>query len=340
MFQIAALAALEHSLAGLEGTQFDSYVASSSGATVAAALAAGKDVQRLYRALLDPADDFFPLERAHILRMDLAEWRRTVQTAMRALSQGSRSLLSKSLAPSPSALWEELARLYDSMPAGIFSLDGYERFLEEIFSRRGVPNQFRALPKPLRIIAHDLDTGEPAIFGSEGLDHVSVTRACIASMATPPLFSPVQIGQNQYINPAPCQVSHLDLALELGARVIIVIHPMVPMRVNYVPTGHGVRASIRDKGAMWVANQANRIKLHGLLWRSVERVRSADLARVIVIEPEATDGTLFMHNPANFAARRAMLEASYLYTRQLVARWVEQRELPATELGWEPQTQA
>src|SRR5690606_28083203 len=163
-FQIGAIAALEDYRAGFKAADFDLYVGTSSGATVGAALAAGRNVQRIYRSFLEPADGYFPLERRHILRMDLAEWRRTMQTALSALGHGSRSLLSQRLAPSPAALWEELARLYDSMPAGMFSLDAYERFLEENFAKRLVPNAFRALPRPLRIIAHDLDSGEPVVF--------------------------------------------------------------------------------------------------------------------------------------------------------------------------------
>ncbi len=339
MFQIAAMAALEHSFDGFDGSGFDSYVGTSSGASIAAALAAGQGVQRIYRAFLDPADDYFSLERRHILRMDLVEWRRTVQTGLRALGHGSRSLLSKSLAPSPAALWEELARLYDSLPAGLFSLEGYERFLEDNFLRRGVPNQFGNLPKTLRVLAHDLDSGAAVRFGAPGFEHVPVTRACVASMATPPLFSPVRIGNSHYINPAPVQVSHVDAAVELGAEFIVVINPLVPLNVNYVPTGHGVRASVRDKGAMWVANQANRIKLHGLLWQSIERIRERNQAQVIVVEPEPTDGTLFMHNPASFAARRAILEYSYLYTRELVSHWLERNDLPLDVLGWTPKEQ-
>ncbi len=338
MFQIAALAALEHALEGFDCSGFDTYVGTSSGASVAAALAAGQSVQRIYRAFLDPADDYFSLERRHILKMDLAEWRRTIQTAARALGHGSRSLLSKSLAPSPAALWEELARLYDSLPAGLFSLEGYERFLEENFLRRGVPNQFSNLPRRLRVLAHDLDSGAPVTFGAPGFDHVPITRACVASMATPPVFSPVRIGDSHYINPAPVQLSHVDAAVEAGAKFIIVVNPLVPLNVSYVPTGHGVRASVRDKGAMWVANQANRIKLHGLLWSSIERVRERNLAKVIVVEPEPTDGTLFMHNPASFAARRAILEYSYLYTRELVGHWLERNELPLEELSWTPKS--
>lgn len=61
MFQIGALAALEHRLSGFFANGFDVYVGTSSGASVAAALAGGREVQRIYRALLDPSDDYFPL---------------------------------------------------------------------------------------------------------------------------------------------------------------------------------------------------------------------------------------------------------------------------------------
>jgi NTE family protein len=333
MFQIGALAAMEHRLKDFAANNFDIYVGTSSGASVAAALAGGREVQRIYRALLDPADDYFPLERRHILQTDLAEWKRTVKTAVHALGQGSRSLLSQSLAPSPAALWEELAGLYDSLPAGLFSLDGYERFLEDTFARRGVPNQFRAMPKILRVLAHDLDTGEPAIFGGPGLEHVPVTRACAASMAMPPLFSPVRIGDSHYINPAPVQVSPVELAVELGAQVVVLVNPLVPLRLSQVPTGHGVRPSLRDKGALWVGNQANRIKMHRLLWQSIERVRQAGSARVVVVEPEATDGMLFLHNSASFGQRRAVLEFSYLYAREYLDRAISSGELSESLLG-------
>lgn len=336
MYQIGALAALEDAFEGFSVDACDLYIGTSSGATVAAALAAGKNVLRIYRAFLDPADDYFPLERRHILRMDLAEWRRTVSTAVAALGQGSRSLLSRSRRPSASALWEELARLYDSMPAGFFSLEGYERFLEDNFDRRSVPNHFRAMPKPLRIIAHDLDTGKPVVFGAPSLEFVPVARACIASMATPPLFSPVRIGGSHYFNPAPAQASHVELALEMGVRIVIVVNPMVPVQVRRVPTGHGERPSIRDKGAMWVANQANRIKLHALLHQSIARLSASSGARIVVVEPEPSDGNLFMHNPASFAARRTILEYAYLSTLQQVRAWVAADQLPLEEAGWKP----
>lgn len=337
MFQIGALAALEHRLENFDANSFDVYVGLSSGASVAAALAGGREVQRIYRALLDPADDYFPLERRHILMVDFGEWKRTITRAVRAFGRGSRSLLSQSLAPTVASTWEELAELYDSLPAGLFSLEGYERFLEDNFARRGVPNHFRAMPKVLRIVAHELDSGDPAVFGAEGLEHVPVTRACVASMAMPPLFAPVRIGDSYYFDPAPSQVSPVELALELGAELIVVVNPMVPFRVTRVPTAHGDSSSLRDKGALWIGSQANRIKVHQELTGAIQRVQSLGRATVISIEPEPTDGTLFLHNSVSFGRRRAVLEFSYLYTRDLVERRGKSGEFAAEALsrvGW------
>ena len=146
---------------------FDLYIGTSSGATVAAALAGGCPCSALYRALLDPADNYFPLERAHLVRMDLDEWRRTIVTAFGALRSSVHSLTSRTA--SPKDLWEQLDRFYDSLPAGLFTLDAFERFLEEFFLRRGVSRSFPGLTRPLRVVAHDLDSGDRVLFGAAGL---------------------------------------------------------------------------------------------------------------------------------------------------------------------------
>src|SRR5262245_17752305 len=82
MYQVGCLAALEDRLEGFQASDFDVFVGSASGASVATALAGGLSVQRMYRALLDPADDFFPLQRNHLLRVDARELLRVVGTAL------------------------------------------------------------------------------------------------------------------------------------------------------------------------------------------------------------------------------------------------------------------
>jgi NTE family protein len=333
MFQIGALAALEDTVAGLDTNAFDLYVGTSSGASVAAALAGGQSVQRMYRALLDPADVYFPLERRHVLRMDLAEWTRAASTLLGVARYGTSSIIRRST-PSPSVVWEELDRLYDTLPAGVFTLEGYERFLEDFFTRRTVPNTFHGMPRALRIMAHDLDSGEPVFFGDRGFDHITVSRACAASTALPPFFSPVRIGPRYYIDAGAAQVTHVEAALAAGADVLVIVNPMVPVRVAGVPTGHGPRASVRDKGYLWVANQAARIGMHALLRESIARISAAGRAEVILIEPEPTDGILFMFSPASFTGRRKMLEFAYRSTRDRVAGWLSGREGAVERARW------
>jgi NTE family protein len=334
MYQIGALAALEDVVSEFDANGLDLYVGTSSGASVAAALAGGIPVQRMYRALLDPADVFFPLERRHLLRMDLGEWARALGTILGAARHGGASFLKRAPAPSPQALWEELDRLYDSLPTGVFTLEGYERFLEDFFARRGVPNNFRAIPRPLRIMAHDLDSGSPVFFGDPEQDHVPVSRACIASTALPPFFSPVRIRDRFYIDAGAAQAAHLDAAVRSGADVLVIVNPMVPVRVERVPTGHGHRTSVRDKGYLWVANQAIRIGMHTLLHESVARIRTEHGTEVILVEPDATNGVLFMFSPASFTGRRAMLEHAYRATRDRVSEWLSSPRQNMSRAGW------
>lgn len=340
LFQIGALAAFEDAVEDFDANSFDLYLGSSSGASLAAALAAGTSVQRLYRAFLDPADVYFGLERKHLLRFDLGEWRRMLFTTLSALRHGAGSLLGKDPKTVPHALWQELDRLYDSLPAGLFTLEVYERFLEDFFVRRNVPNTFAAMPRPLRVLAHDLDSGAPVCFGAEGYEDVPVTRACVASMAIPPFFSPVRIAERHYINPGSGQVSHLDVAVEAGSQILFVVHSMVPVRVASVPTGHGHRDSLRDKGMMWVLNQAIRIGMHRLIEESSHRVARERGVSVLRVEPEPEDGFLFMYNPADFEARRRMLEHAYRSTRLHFARRFNERDPALARAGLKPRSSA
>jgi len=202
----------------------------------------------------------------------------------------------------------------------VFSLDAYERFLAAFFERRGVPNTFSALPRALRVVSHELDSGALTVFGAEPHRHVPVSRACIASMALPPIFSPVRIGDRHYVDAGAAQVAQLDVALAAGAQALVVVNPMVPVRATTVPTGHGHRTSVRDKGAIWVMHQVLRMGIHEAMREACRRITAS--VPVLLIEPDPMDGILFMYSPASFAARRSILEHAYRTTRSRVVAWV------------------
>jgi predicted acylesterase/phospholipase RssA len=321
MYEVGCLAALEEAFPDFRATDFEVFVGTSSGSTVAMALAGGLDATRLYRALLDPADDLFPLQRQHLLRFDVKEWGRVASSAL-----GSARHLFTSATSRPLELdvWTELERFTDSLPAGLFSLDAYEKFLEGMMRRRGIPTRFEDMPRKLVIVANDLDDGRRAIFGTGELASVPVAKAVVASSATPALFVPVRVGDRDYVDGGLGEVGHVDIAEDFGCDTVLVINPMVPVRSDIrdrnVPTGAGKRARVRDKGMLWVVNQSWRMRTEGRFHRLLDDYRAIHPSLVVsLLEPAPDDALMFMYSPMNFGARRVILEDGFKATKQRLA---------------------
>jgi NTE family protein len=340
MYEVGCLAALEDFFDGFYACDFDSFVAAGAGATVAVALAGGLRAARLYRALLDPADDFFPLRRQHLLGVDTQEWRRVLSTVF---SASKRTLASVIASPLETDVWHELERFVDSLPAGLFGLDAYERFVADFMERRSIASDFAGLPKPLALVAYDLDAGERRVFGAPPYRSVPVARAVAASSAIPILYAPVRVEERDYVDGGLGDLAHLDVAVELGSEAVLVVNPVVPIRSDVhlrdIPTGHGPMKRVRDKGLFWVFNQALRMRSESRLLAGLDRYRSDHPGvEVLLLEPDPSDATLFMHSPMNFAARRAILTHAYTTTYQALRvassplrRLIEQRGFEAKE---------
>jgi len=351
MYEVGCLAALEDIFDGFYACDFDAFVGTGAGSTVAVALAGGLRAARLYRALLDPADDFFPLRRQHLLGVDYQEWRRVASTV---LSASKRALASVVASPLDTDVWHELERFIDSLPAGLFALDAYERFLAEFMERRSIPRSFAAMPKPLAVVAYDLDAGERRVFGASRqprstdgalgpfLD-VPVESAVAASSAIPILYAPVRIDDRDYVDGGLGDEAHVDVAVAMGCEAVLVLNPMVPIRsevhLRDIPTGHGRMKRVRDKGLTWVYNQSFRMRSESRLLDGLARFRSShpDL-NVLLLEPDPSDATLFMHSPMIFAARRAIISLAYTTTYQAMRspdsslrKLIEQRGFQAKE---------
>jgi NTE family protein len=318
LYEVGCLAALEDFFPGFQASQFDVFVGTGSGATVAMALAGGLRAGRLYRALLDPADDFFPLRRQHMLSFHGPEFKRVVSTLA---SAGRRALASVIASPLDTDVWNELERFVDSLPAGLFSLSAYEKFLGEFMERRAIPESFADLAHPLALVAFDLDAGERRVFGTAPHLDVPISQAVAACSAIPILFAPFRVGERDYIDAGLGDVANVDVAVSLGADAVLIVNPMVPIHsevhLRDIPTGHGPMKRVRDKGLLWVYNQSVRIRSDARLRAGLERYRAAhpDTA-LYTLEPDPSDATLFMHSPMNFAARRAILTHAYTTTYQ------------------------
>lgn len=325
MYEVGVLAAFEDVLEDFSVCDFDLFVGAASGAPVATALAAGISAGRMYRALLDPADDFFPLKRHHLLRFDRREFRRVSASIIGSFRRTFGSVIFN---PLKLDLWEELDRFYDSLPAGLFSTETFEEFFSGVLMRRGISEEFSGLDKELLLIANDLDAGERCIFGPNHIDNVPIAKAVCASIATPLLFAPVRIGDRDYIAGGVGEAGHVDVAVEHGCNWVLAINAMVPIRTGsgQVPTGSGQRNRVRDKGMLWVYNQSWRMVTEARLQTGLTNYRAEHKdVSVYLIEPEKDDAIMFMYSPMNFSARRMILEDGYRAT-------VKQIRNPESEL--------
>ncbi len=322
MYEIGALAALDDLFEGtFHAGKFDLIVGTSAGASVGAIVASGVSPRRLMRAMLDPDDDFFGLRRHDVYRLDvramLGAVRDIAKIVMVHMGKGARGRFS---AP-------ELGKdLEDALPSGVFSLEHYEAFLTRFFQRHSLPTRFDDFPLELYITANDLDSGHRIVFGERGWRDISVPRAIAASSAIPIFFEPVRINDRDFVDGGAGKVAHTDVAIRHGARLIVVVNPMVPVRnvpsEHELPTPLRGATRLRDKGLLTVWDQAARMNTKTKLHQGLRRWRSErpDVT-VLLLEPDERESALFFANAMNFEVRQRMLRYGYECTvRQIRER--------------------
>lgn len=102
--------------------------------------------------------------------------------------------------------------------SGLLSLERFERFLAKTLP----VNDFAALEHPLLVTAADIDGRGRAVFGRGYIEHVTISQAVAASCCVPLLFRPFEIGGRYYIDGEVVRTLSLDLAVEAGAKVVII----------------------------------------------------------------------------------------------------------------------
>jgi predicted acylesterase/phospholipase RssA len=311
MYELGVLAALDEYFVDFDSTKFDLYVGTSAGAFVSWLIASGLTPSRVCRAVLDPEDKFLDVHRHDIFQVHpsqvLGIARDLASISLTHLMRGLRGDL---------ALSEFIGDLADALPAGIFSLGHYERWLERLMARNHLPRLFRDIRAELYITANDLDSGHRAIFGQEPLAGVPIAKAICASSAIPVFFEPMRIGGRDYIDGASGKTGHVDIALRRGADLIFIVNPRVPIFNELdregLPTALGSAPRLRDKGLVTVWEQSERMSAYTKLHQGIRRYR-AEFPRsaLLIIEPKAGDADMFLQNPMNFAARRRIVRYGY-----------------------------
>jgi predicted acylesterase/phospholipase RssA len=198
--------------------------------------------------------------------------------------------------------------LADNLPSGLYTGAGIESYLHEVLSEPGRSDSFSELPCELYLTATDLDTCERVVFGVDGMEDVPISTAVRASGALPMVYAPVRIEDRELIDGGIVSTTNLDIAVEAGAKLVVVINPIVPFINDFtgvVRTLKGSRARrVSDMGFAQIGYQAFKLvahqRLHELAKTWEQRYPGVD---IVLIEPEPTDELMFQTSMMSFASR-------------------------------------
>ena len=210
-----------------------------------------------------------------------------------------------------------LAHAEHDLPAGFFGLQTLERFMREAFEKRGLRNSFPELERTLLIPAIDLDSAQRVVFGRDELRDVPISVAIAASSAIPGFFEPYTVAGHDYVDGGVGFSGHADLAAEGGARLVIVVNPLVP-------NNEKTAAPLRSRGLYSIMEQAGRIYSQNLLQLGLTTLRMKyPRTEFFLIQPSQAKSPLF--GPSmGFEASRAALRFGYESTRE----WLEEHGAP------------
>lgn len=310
IYEVGALCALDESLAGVDFTHLNHYVGVSAGGFIAAALANGMTPRQLCKAFIEgspgTADYFDP---AWLMEPAYDEFvHRGIMLPGLLASVGWSVLRGRT-----SAL-RALERLAPALPTGVFSNRQVDTQLARLFNQAGRTNDFRKLHCQLTLVATHLDSAEAVAFGSQGWDHVPISKAVQASSALPGLFPPVAIDDEYYVDGAMKKTMHASVALQQGVDLLICLNPLVPFDATapQIPR-------IVDGGLPAVMSQTFRAMIHSRMELGMKHYAHAyPDTDIVLIEPDHRDPELYLANTFSYAQRRQLAEHAYQQTRQLL----------------------
>ncbi len=329
VYEIGALRALDLLSVNRSVTDFDVFVGTSAGSFVAAMTANGVSPEEMMRVLDRQAPTPFPeIALGTLLSLNLRElaskaaafpWRLAKLGYTLARQVGHVSAL------------DVVLGLAEGMPSGLYSGKGLEDYVRRVLEDDSRTDDFRRLSNQLYVTATDLDTCERVVFGSDGYDDVPISTAVRASTALPMVYEPVRIGDRDLVDGGLISTTNLDLAVEAGARLVVVVNPLVPY-VNEARQTNPLHPRVSDMGFPQIGYQAFKLmtyrRLHEIRTAWEERYPGIDF---VLIEPDASDELMFRTSVMSYASRvqiashgfrsvTVKLAQDYPHLKQLAAR--------------------
>jgi len=324
VYEIGALRALEESLDGVDLNDLDSYVGVSAGSFVAALLANDIPVSQLVRMIITHEPDEQPF---HFERFFAPAYGELAGRALMLPKLAVESLWHFARRPGDQSLREAFTLLGRALPVGLFNNESIRTYLERTFARKHRTNDFRKLRHRLTVVAADLGSGLPVLFGAPGWDDVPIATAVQASTALPGLYPPVRVHGSDCVDGVLLRTVHASVALEQGIGLLLCINPIVPTDVrSAIGQGRLPRGILTQRGLPTVLSQTFRTLIHSRLEVGLSRYATHfPDADIVLFEPGRDEYTMFFSNMFSFASRKEVCELAYQHTRREL--WRRRRTL-------------
>jgi predicted acylesterase/phospholipase RssA len=306
VYEIGALRALDLLAVNSTVNNFDVYVGTSAGAFIAALSANGVTPEEMMKVVTGQGNlPFKDVDLGDLLHLNLMEFaRKGALMPLRALAL-ARQLISQ---PGGVSMMDVVMGLADGLPSGLYTGDGIEKYLGKVLSEPGRTDRFSELDCELYLTATDLDTCERVVLGLDGADDVPISTAVRASGALPMVYAPVKVHDRELIDGGMVSTTNLDIAIQAGAKLVVVINPIVPFIndfATHITTLQGRRPRrVSDMGFAQIGYQVFKLvahqRLHELAKSWEERYPGVD---IILIEPEPTDELMFQTSMMSFTSR-------------------------------------
>jgi NTE family protein len=306
VYEIGALRALDLLAVNRTVNDFDIFVGTSAGSFVSSLAANGVTPEEMMRVVNEqPPSPFRDVDRGQLMRPNYSEFLQSAALMPLRMLGVARSVVTRFRELSLVDIAVEIAQ---GLPSGAYSTRGVELYLDDVLRDAGRVNDFRMLDRELYLTATDLDTCERIILGAEAWDDVPIAKAVSASTALPMVYKPVEIKGRQLIDGGIRSTTNVDIAVERGAKFIVVVNPLVPYVNDFqkqIPTALGSRVRrVSDMGFPQIGYQTFKLLAHQRLHEAVsqwkERYPGVD---IVLIEPSPNDELMFETNIMNYTRR-------------------------------------
>jgi predicted acylesterase/phospholipase RssA len=293
LFELGVLKAINAHLQARSVTEFDIFCGISAGAIIGAFVANGTQPEDIAAAISETGDPttMDPVKPSVIFDPHYREYFSRLLLFARSMPIRSFNDL--------------ISNLLKTVPTGFFRGDALLDFLKLQLSKGGRTDDFRQLKRELYIGATEQDTSAHVVFGAGQWTDIPISTAVRASAALTPFFEPVKIRGRYFVDGQYTRTANFHLAVQRGAKLVIVVDPLVPIRVD--EPGY-----VRSKGGVFCALQALKSVIHTRFMHgfqaAVENYPNVDF---VLFRPEGEDMRLMSGSPMKYNIRSEILNMAY-----------------------------